>query len=186
MRSRSQRDRIARRSCAAGMLLRKSLPIERKSLWRRIGMQFLRHLRVISVRQMALASVAAWLLFSRVGIAQTAQSAGSPTGSDILLHGSITPDKLGKHEMLAFDVPAGIERMSVELISPGFQKGMYLTAGMFDPQRYRGEGRSTFTLSTVDATGPYLPGPIVPGTWHIAVGYNWVAPDAKGEFTVKI
>jgi hypothetical protein len=106
--------------------------------------------------------------------------------ADIELHGTITPDKQGKHEMLAFTVPEGMERMNVELISPGFQKGMYLTAGMFDPQRYRGEGRSVFTISTVDATGPYLPGPIVPGTWHIAIGYNYVAPDAKGEFTVKI
>ncbi len=83
--------------------------------------------------------------------------------TDIELHGVITPDKQGKHEMLAFTVPQGIERMTVELISPGFQKGMYLTAGMFDPQRYRGEGRSVFTISTVDATGPYLPGPILPG-----------------------
>ncbi len=106
--------------------------------------------------------------------------------ADIELHGTITPDKQGKHEMLAFTVPEGMERMNVELISPGFQKGMYLTVGMFDPQRYRGEGRSVFTISTVDATGPYLPGPIVPGTWHIAIGYNYVAPDAKGEFTVKI
>jgi hypothetical protein len=106
--------------------------------------------------------------------------------ADIELHGTITPDKQGKHEMLAFTVPEGMERMNVELISPGFQKGMYLTVGMFDPQRYRGEGRNAFTISTVDATGPYLPGPIVPGTWHIAIGYNYVAPDAKGEFTVKI
>jgi hypothetical protein len=104
----------------------------------------------------------------------------------IELHGIITPDKQGKHEMLAFTVPDGIERINVELISPGFQKGMYLTAGMFDPQRYRGEGRSVFTISTVDATGPYLPGPIVPGTWHVAIGYNYVAHDARGEFTVKI
>ena len=106
--------------------------------------------------------------------------------TDIELHGVITPDKQGKHEMLAFTVPPGIERMTVEMISPGFQKGMYLTAGMFDPQRYRGEGRSVFTLSTVDATGPYLPGPILAGTWHIAIGYNYVARSAKGDFTVRI
>ncbi|MCU1320878.1 MAG: hypothetical protein JWM43_527 [Acidobacteriaceae bacterium] len=126
-----------------------------------------------------LAVACGWLALSADGSAQMASS-------DIVLHGSITPDKLGKHEMLAFTVPAGIERMNVELISPGFQKGMYLTAGLFDPQRYRGEGRSTFTVSTVDATGPYLPGPIVPGEWHIAIGYNWVAPGSKGDFTVKI
>ena len=106
--------------------------------------------------------------------------------TDIELHGVITPEKQGTHEMLAFTVPEGMERMNVELISPGFQKGMYLTAGMWDPRRYRGEGRSVFTISTVDATGPYLPGPLLAGTWHLAIGYNYVARDVKGEFTVKI
>jgi hypothetical protein len=115
-----------------------------------------------------------------------AAQSDSSKGIDLVLHGSIAADKLGKHEMLAFTVPEGIERINVELISPGFQKGMYLTAGLFDPQRYRGEGRSTFTVSAADATGPYLIGPIVPGVWHIAIGYNYVAPGSKGEFTVKI
>ncbi len=105
---------------------------------------------------------------------------------DIVLHGDISPAKSFKHEMLEFTVPEGIQRMNVELISPGFAKGMYLTAGLFDPQRYRGEGRSSFTVSAVDATGPYLLGPIVPGVWKIAIGYNYVAPGSKGEFTVKI
>jgi hypothetical protein len=76
--------------------------------------------------------------------------------------------------------------MTVTLESPGFAKGMLLTAGLFDPERYRGEGRSSFTVSAVDATGPYLLGPIVPGVWHLAIGYNYVAPGSKGEFTVRI
>jgi hypothetical protein len=119
--------------------------------------------------------------FSSNCVAQTSSS-----DLDLQLHGSITPDKLGKHEMLSFTVPEGIERINVELISPGFAKGMYLTAGLFDPQRYRGEGRGTFTVSSADATGPYIVGPIVPGTWKIAIGYNYVAPGSNGEFTVKI
>ncbi len=110
----------------------------------------------------------------------------SATAQDIELHGTIAPENLGTHIMLPFEVPSGIERMTVTLNSPGFQKGMYLTAGLFDPQRYRGEGRQSFTISTVDATGPYLPGPIIPGTWQIAIGYNYVAPGAHGDFTVKI
>jgi hypothetical protein len=105
---------------------------------------------------------------------------------DILLHGTITPEKLGMHEMLTFTMPPGIQRMDVALESPGFSKGMYLTVGMFDPDRYRGEGRASFTLSTVDATGPYIAGPLVSGTWKIAIGYNWVAPQAHGEYTLRI
>ena len=114
-------------------------------------------------------------------------SAHAQTGEyDIALHGTITPTQSGKHELFDFTVPPGIQRMDIDLTSPGFQKGMYLTAGLFDPQRYRGEGRTSFTLSTVDATGPYLPGPIIPGTWHLAIGYNYVAPQAHGNFTIHI
>jgi hypothetical protein len=119
------------------------------------------------------------------GLPQTEQG-NTAKDVDIVLHGDISPAKAYKHEMLAFTVPEGIQRMDVTLDSPGLAKGMYLTAGMFDPQRYRGEGRSTFTLSPVDATGPYLLGPIVPGVWHIAIGYNYVAPGSKGDFTVTI
>jgi hypothetical protein len=85
--------------------------------------------------------------------------AASARAQDIELHGTIAPENLGTHIMLPFQGPPGIERMTVTLISPGFQKGMYLTAGLFDPQRYRGEGRQSFTVSSVDATGPYLAGP---------------------------
>jgi hypothetical protein len=104
----------------------------------------------------------------------------------ISLHGTITSEQLGKHELFAFTVPEGIQRMDIDLTSPAFQNGMYLTAGLFDPQRYRGAGRTSFTISTVDATGPYLPGPIIPGTWHLAIGYNYIPPKAHGDFTVRI
>src|ERR1700710_2160864 len=105
------------------MLLRKSLPVE-TNFWRGIVMQFSRHARATSLRRIAFVVIAV-CIYSSVGIAQTAAPPNASSNSDIELHGSITPDKLGKHEMLAFDVPAGIERMNVELISPGFQKGMY-------------------------------------------------------------
>ena len=104
----------------------------------------------------------------------------------INLHGTITPEQLGKHELFDFTVPEGIQRLDIELTSPGSQNSTHLTAGLFDPQRYRGGGRTSFTISTVDATGPYLPGPIIPGTWHLAIGYNYIAPKAHGDFTIRI
>jgi hypothetical protein len=76
--------------------------------------------------------------------------------------------------------------MDVELDSPGFQKGMYVTVGMWDPERYRGEGRTKFSVTTVTATGPYLPGALVPGTWKVSFGFNYIAPTAHGEYTLKI
>lgn len=105
---------------------------------------------------------------------------------DIVLHGTIAPEKLGTHESLDFTMPAGMQRMDVELVSPGMKNGMYLTVGLWDPQRYRGEGRQKFTITTVTGTGPYMQGPLVPGVWHAAIGFNWIAPTAHGEYTLKI
>ena len=141
--------------------------------------RFIVHLAIM------LATAGARSVIAQNAIAQAA-SQQSPAIPDVVLHGSITPEKLGTHEMLSFTVPEGVERMNVALDSPGFAKGMYLTVGIFDPQRYRGEGRASFTISTVDATGPYLAGPIVPGPWKVAIGYNWVAPGAHGEYTLRI
>ena len=106
--------------------------------------------------------------------------------TEIALHGTIAPEKIGTHETQTFVMPPGIERMDVELDSPGFQKGMYVTVGMWDPARYRGEGRAKFSISTVTATGPYMAGPLVPGTWKVSFGFNYVAPGARGEYTLKI
>ncbi len=126
------------------------------------------------------------LLTSILSRAQAQSPPPTAAIPDIVLHGTIEPQKLGTHEILEVTVPPGIERMNVTLESPGFSKGMYLTVGLFDPQRYRGEGRAIFTLSTVDATGPYIAGPILPGQWKIAIGFNWVAPEAHGVYTLRI
>lgn len=111
---------------------------------------------------------------------------GAQGAVDIDLHGEVTTQKYFTHEQLSFTVPPGMRRMTVKLDSPGMAGGGYLTIGIFDPERYRGEGRSAFTLSEVDATGPYLPGPIAPGEWHVAIGFNYVAPSVKATYTVHI
>jgi hypothetical protein len=106
--------------------------------------------------------------------------------TEITLHGTISPEKIGTHETQTFVMPPDMQHMDVELESPGFQKGMYVTVGLWDPQRYRGEGRAKFSITTVTATGPYMPGPLVPGTWKVSFGFNYVAPEAHGEYTLKI
>jgi hypothetical protein len=115
-----------------------------------------------------------------------ATSAHASDPAEITLTGSIDDTKAGQHELRTFHMPPGIQRMDVTLDSPGFAKGMYVTLGLFDPQRYRGEGRASLSISTVTATGPYMPGPLVPGQWTVALGYNYVAPGSHGVYTVHI
>jgi len=97
--------------------------------------------------------------------------------------------------LLPFEVPPGIERLTVHYTYthrvsaalPG-GSGNVVDIGVFDPrgatvfqgQGFRGwsgSGRQEFTISPVEATPGYLPGPIYPGTWHVILGLYHILPE---------
>lgn len=66
-----------------------------------------------------------------------------------------------------------------------------LEIGVFDPsgwgqgdaagfRGWSGGARDSFTISASDATPGYIPGPIEPGTWAIALGPIVVNPAGMG------
>ncbi|MEU5149179.1 CehA/McbA family metallohydrolase [Streptomyces yangpuensis] len=72
---------------------------------------------------------------------------------------------------VAFDVPAGVQRISVST-SHDSSAGI-LDLGIFDPAGFRGwsgGARSGFTLAASDATPGYVPGPVGPGRWSVILG----------------
>ncbi|GAA3192777.1 CehA/McbA family metallohydrolase [Actinocorallia longicatena] len=85
-----------------------------------------------------------------------------------------------------FDVPAGVRRISVRrtfeafVVVPGLLSNV-LDLGVFGPagwepgaekgfRGWSGGARGEFALSATEATPGYLPGPIEPGTWAVALG----------------
>jgi hypothetical protein len=97
--------------------------------------------------------------------------------------------------LLPFDVPPGLNRLTVsyeygKAVSAALPAGSgnVLGIGCFDLRGYQflrgegfrgwsGSGRQEFTISPVEATPGYLPGPIYPGTWHILLGLYRILPD---------
>jgi hypothetical protein len=89
-------------------------------------------------------------------------------------------------EYLPFDVPAGVRRITVRADYDRFTVvrgcvGNVLDLGLFGPAGWQlgngagfrgwsGGARQEFTVSAGDATPGYLPGPIDPGTWAVALG----------------
>ncbi|MEU9234137.1 CehA/McbA family metallohydrolase [Streptomyces subrutilus] len=78
---------------------------------------------------------------------------------------------------VAFDVPAGVRRISVSTshdASAGIlDLGIFGPPGTSGPSGFRGWSggeRSGFTLSAADATPGYLPGPVEPGGWSVILG----------------
>jgi len=104
----------------------------------------------------------------------------------VLLKGSVTSRDSGQFRMLPFEVPAGTRRVDVQLTFTGRDQGTQLYLGIFDPIMYRGAGRLSFTISEYDATPPFAPGPIVPGTWHLALGVVNVNPERTSDYTARI
>jgi predicted metal-dependent phosphoesterase TrpH len=95
------------------------------------------------------------------------------------------PAGIDQWAYVPFEVPSGVHRISVNCSFERFTgiEGLaanVLDLGLFDPRGWgpglpgfrgwSGGARSGFTVSVSDATPGYLPGPITPGTWAVALG----------------
>ncbi len=97
----------------------------------------------------------------------------------------------GDHETYIeapFDVPAGVSRLTIAF---DYQraKRTVLDLGLMDPVRFRGWSggeRREFTLSTEEATGSYLPGPIPPGRWVLLIGVPNIRKGVSATYQARI
>ncbi|UYQ62737.1 CehA/McbA family metallohydrolase [Streptomyces peucetius] len=103
---------------------------------------------------------------------------------------------------LPVEVPRGVREIRVSYTYekpavPGGTQGNALDIGVFDERGtalggdgfrgWSGGARSEFFIRADDATPGYLPGPVRPGTWHIALGPYTVAPQGLAyEVTVTL
>lgn len=113
-----------------------------------------------------------------------------------VLQGHFSPEDQDEFSLIPFEVPPGVARLSIayEFSRPlsadkaGWEEGNIVDIGLFDPRGagfpngrgfrgWSGTARRDFTLSATDATPAYLPGPILPGTWHILLGLYQLAPE---------
>ncbi len=91
---------------------------------------------------------------------------------DLTLRGVVREADHETYIEAPFEVPAGVTRLTIAFDYPRAHRTV-LDLGLVDPDRFRGWSggeRRTFTLSAEDATGSYLPGPIVPGRWTLLIG----------------
>jgi hypothetical protein len=106
----------------------------------------------------------------------------------------LTPDQTFTYPTLPFKVPPNTGRIDVSYrydnaisSDPTLEGGNTVDIGIIDPrgpgfmtQGFRGwsgSARQSFYLAEHDATPGYMPGPILPGTWHICLGAYKVAPN---------
>src|SRR5438105_9400296 len=121
-------------------------------------------------------------------IVGSAQSVVAPKPNQIL-RGTLTSADLQSYKMLPFQVPVGTRRLTVVFSVNHLAERTVVDLGLFDPERFRGwsgSNKTSFTVSEVDATSSYLPGPLPPGIWQLVLGIPNIRSDVTAEYTAKI
>ena len=114
--------------------------------------------------------------------------------SETVLEGFFSPQQAEDYHSVPFEMPPHVRRLEVAYTysaeigsDPHLTGGNTLDIGLFDQRGadYPGKGfrgwtgsaRHSFFVTPHDATPGYLPGPLVPGTWFISLGFYKSAPD---------
>ena len=108
---------------------------------------------------------------------------------DLTLRGTIKGSQNNTYVEAPFDVPAGVDRLTVVFHYGGREERTTLDIGIQDPQRFRGwsgGNKSKFTISKSDATPSYLPGEIVPGTWKLWIGVPNIRPQIESSYEAEV
>ncbi|HEY0624898.1 CehA/McbA family metallohydrolase [Sphingomonas sp.] len=108
--------------------------------------------------------------------------------ADRTVTGEITGADHQTYKAIPFDLPAGVERITVRLTYDKANRTV-IDLGLFDPERFRGWSggtRDRFTLSEGDATPGYLSGALPPGRWQVQFGIPNARKDARSPYRVEI
>jgi hypothetical protein len=119
----------------------------------------------------------------------TVIAAAPDAETELVLTGVLTREDHETYHELAFDVPAGVERLTVTFSHTGREQRATIDLGLFDPERFRGWSggdKMSFTLSATDATPSYLPGPIRPGRWLLILGVPNIRPGCEAAYEARI
>lgn len=106
-----------------------------------------------------------------------------------ILTGTLTRADYERYRDVAFDLPEGVTRLTIQFSYGGKEMRSVIDLGLADPQRFRGWSggtRDRMTLSTEDATPGYLPGPLPAGRWHLILGVPNIREGAAAPFEARI
>jgi hypothetical protein len=131
------------------------------------------------------------VLLGLIGIvsAASAMAQSGPPAADIVLQGVLHPADKGSYRELPFTVPAGVEKIDVDIRWEGREQGTILVTGLYDPQRLRGWGggiKPHFVVADAFASPSFLPGPIPSGIWRLTLAVASIRPGIVSPFSARI
>lgn len=108
---------------------------------------------------------------------------------DAVIAGQITRADHQTYRELAFDVPQGVRRLTVEFDYSGREAKTVIDLGLRDPNGVRGWSGGTrkgFTVSAEEATPGYLPGPVIPGRWAVLIGVPNIRAGQSAHYEARV
>jgi hypothetical protein len=108
--------------------------------------------------------------------------------ADKVVTGEISGADNQTYKEVPFDVPAGVERITVTLAYDKANKTV-VDLGLWDPHAFRGwsgGSRDRFTIAPSDATPGYLAGAIPAGRWHVELGVPNARPGSRSTYRLAI
>ena len=139
-----------------------------------------------SVLPSVLGPAAALLLWLVAAAAAAQTPARAP---DRVLHGQITRADHQRYVPAPFDLPAGVDRLVVAFDHDGRAARTVIDLGLEDSRGFRGASggnKATFTVARSDATPSYLPGPLDPGRWALALAVPNIRDGVKTRWTARL
>lgn len=114
-------------------------------------------------------------------VALAPAAAAQEAAPDLVFTGTITGADHQHYKPVPFDMPKGVERVTVTLNYDRSNKTV-VDLGVWDPQRFRGWSggtRDRFTIAASEATPGYLAGELPAGRWRVMLG----VPNARAGST---
>lgn len=132
--------------------------------------------------------VTLWLVLLGVACAMDAEP-------DLVLRGQLNGSDNRTYREVPFDVPAGVNRITVQFDYTGRNEHTTVDLGLLGPGGFKGQdgfrgwsggSKSLFTVGVTDATASFLPGSIRSGRWTLLLGIPNIRQAAKAGYTAKI
>ena len=136
--------------------------------------------------------LAGLLLFfcTLLAVAQhTSNATTAVTNPDLVLHGVAHGSQNHSYVEVPFQVPHGVERVTVKFTYTDREKHTALDLGMLDPTQLRcwaGGNKAVLTVGLSDATPSCLPGPIPTGEWNVLIGIPNIRPAVTSHYTIDV
>ncbi len=128
------------------------------------------------------------ILFAAALAIAGAAAASEPAPPDLAMAGEITGADHQTYREVPFDVPEGVERVTVTLSYDKSNKTV-VDMGVWDPARFRGWSggtRDRFTIAPSDATPGYLAGALPAGRWKLLLGVPNARPESSAAYSVRV